>query len=105
MARKSKEITLGDIEIRENSWIAKIAAKKLRVATVAIVINKTIYLHNISRKHFLQNKKWVKHELCHVRQFQQYGFISFIFMYLWQSLLNGYRGNKFEIAARQAENL
>src|SRR5688572_21611441 len=97
--------SLNDINIKENSWIAKFAAKKLHASNVAIVIGKTIHLHNATRQQFLQNEKWLKHELCHIRQFQQYGFLNFIVKYLWESYKRGYFNNKFEIEARKAENL
>lgn len=92
-----------EYSIKENSWIAKLAAKKLGTNNVAIVIGKTIHLHNTSKQNFLQDERWVKHELCHVRQFQQYGFINFIAKYLWESLQHGYYCNKYEIEARKAE--
>ena len=44
--------------IKENSWIAKLAAKKLSSENVAIVIGKTIHLHNVSKEDFL--KKYVE---------------------------------------------
>ncbi len=89
--------------IKENSWLAKIAAKKLGTSSVAMVLGSTIYLYNTSRKEFLQNEKWVKHELCHIRQYKQHGLIGFIIKYLWESLRKGYYNNQFEIAARKAE--
>lgn len=92
-----------DYFIKENSWIAKLAAAKLRSNHVAIVIGKTIHLHNTSKQQFLQDKKWVKHELCHINQFQQYGFLNFIVKYLWESIKHGYYNNKYEMEARQAE--
>ncbi len=92
-----------DYSIKENSWIAKFAAKKLRSDKVAIVIGKTIHLHNTSKKQFLLNEKWVKHELCHVKQFQQNGYLPFIIKYLWESIRHGYYNNKYEVEARKAE--
>ena len=91
--------------IKENSWIAKIAAKKLKSLSVAIVIGKTIHLFNVSKENFLKDEKWVKHEMCHVRQFKKYGYFNFIIKYLWQSWKHGYRNNKFEVEARLAEEL
>ena len=91
------------ISIKENSWIAKIAARKLRSDNMAIVIGNTIHLHNVSKDHFLQDQRWVKHELCHVRQFHQHGFATFIFKYLRESLRHGYFHNKYEIEARESE--
>ena len=70
---------------------------------MAIVIGKTIYLHNTERPEFLQNKPWVLHELKHVEQFKQHGFLPFIFLYLFESMRNGYINNKYEIEARAAE--
>ena len=89
--------------IKENSWIAKIAAFKLRTKRVAIVIGKTIHLHNTSKEDFLKDERWVNHELCHVKQFQQHGFVPFIAKYLWESIKNGYYNNKYEVEAREAE--
>ena len=92
-----------DHSIKENSWIAKIAAAKLGTKRVAIVIGKTIHLHNTSEQEFLHDKRWVKHELCHVRQFSEHGFVPFIFKYLWESIKHGYYNNKYEAEAREAE--
>jgi hypothetical protein len=88
---------------KENSWIAKIAARKLNADKVAIVIGKTIHLFNVSKDVFLKDEKWVKHEMCHVKQFEKYGYFNFIIKYLWQSWKHGYRNNKFEVEARLAE--
>ena len=89
--------------IKENSFIARVAAWKLNCGKVAIVIGKTIHLHHVSRVEFLQNKRWVLHELKHVDQFRQHGFLLFIFLYLWESIRNGYTNNKYEVEAKAAE--
>lgn len=89
--------------IKENSLIAKLAAKKLNAKSVAIVLGKTINLHNVSKENFLQDTKWLRHELCHVQQFAQHGNFSFLIKYLWESLRNGYYNNKYEEEARAAE--
>lgn len=91
--------------IKERSWIAKLAAWKLGAGKVAIVVNRTIHLHNTSRQEFLQNKKWLLHELKHLEQFRRYGFFRFIFLYLYESARHGYTNNKFEIEARAAEDI
>lgn len=90
--------------IKENSWIAKLAAKKLQSENVAIVIGKTIHLFHVSKEDFLKDEKWVKHEMCHINQFKKHGFFTFIFKYLWESVRVGYFKNKFEAEARDAEN-
>lgn len=81
------------------------AARKLNVTKVAIVLGNTIHLYNTDKETFLKDERWLKHELCHVKQFREHGFFSFIAKYLWESLKKGYYNNKFEIAARAAENL
>jgi len=90
--------------IKENSWLAKIAAKKLHTSSVAMVLGKTIHLHNTTKEDFLKNTKWVKHELCHVQQFKQYGFFMFVIKYLYESIKVGYYNNKYEVEAREAED-
>lgn len=91
------------VRIRENSFIARIAAWKLGTRNVAIVIGHTIHLWNCPEEAFLQQESWVKHELCHVRQYEQYGVAGFIIRYLWESLRKGYYNNRFEVEARAAE--
>ena len=91
-------------KIKEGSVIGRLAAWKLKSDKVAIVIGKTIHLHNTGRSEFLENKQWLYHELKHVEQFKKHGSFSFLFLYLWESMRHGYRNNKYEIEARAAEN-
>lgn len=91
--------------IKENSWIARIAAWKLKSHSVAIVVGSTIHLHNSSSAEFLKNEKWLKHELCHIHQYRQHGLVGFIVKYLWESIRKGYYNNKFEVEARAASEL
>jgi hypothetical protein len=91
--------------IKENSWLAKIAAKKLRSTSLAMALGSTIHLHNTSKEEFLQDKKWLKHELCHIAQFKKHGYIIFLTKYLWESLKKGYYNSKYEVEARAAEEL
>jgi hypothetical protein len=79
-----------ELNIREHSWVARMAALKLRSQKVAIVIGSTIHLHAVSREEFLQDSRWVRHEMCHIRQFKKYGHIPFICRYLLESLRHGY---------------
>ncbi|MCP9752846.1 DUF4157 domain-containing protein [Ferruginibacter sp. HRS2-29] len=94
-----------NFRVKENSWIARIAARKLKAASVAIVIGSTIHLYNTSKEDFLADAAWLKHELCHVEQFRRHGFFTFIFKYLVESWKKGYYNNKFEEEAREAEKL
>ena len=89
--------------IKEHSRLAKLAAWKLGATSVAFVLGHTIHLYNVSKKEFLQDEAWLRHELCHVRQFEQHGFFSFIVKYLWESIRHGYYNNKYEAEARRAE--
>ena len=91
--------------IKENSWLARLAAMKLKSPSMAIVWGKKILLYNTSKKDFLQNEKWLKHELCHVKQFKEHGMFVFPVKYVWESLRKGYYNNKYEAEARKAENL
>ena len=83
--------------------MARIAAWKLKSSSVAIVFGSTIHLWNSSKEDFLRNERWLKHELCHIRQYKQHGYIGFIVKYLWESIRKGYYNNKFEVEARAAE--
>lgn len=91
------------VRIKENSWVARLAAAKLKAGKVAIVFGSTIHLHNTSREEFLKDKNWVCHELKHVQQYKQYGFAGFIARYLFEWMQKGYYNNKFEAEARQSE--
>jgi Domain of unknown function (DUF4157) len=94
-----------NVRIIENSFFAKLAARKLRCDCVAITLGNSIHLHNASRKQLISNERWWKHELQHVKQFRQYGFLRFVFMYLLESIRMGYYNNRFEVEARHAELL
>jgi hypothetical protein len=93
-----------NFRIKEQSWLASLAAWKLGARSVAIVFGNTIHLCNTSRTEFLMNESWLKHELCHIRQYRQYGLLNFLLRYLWESLKKGYYQNKYEAEARAAEN-
>lgn len=90
--------------IKENSWIAKLAARKLKGNNAAIVLGRTIYIYGVSKERFLANKRWLRHELKHVEQFERYGFFTFLFKYVWHSLFHGYHDCCFECEAREAES-
>ncbi len=70
---------------------------------MAIVFGRNIYLIGIPAKEFIKDKIWLQHELKHVAQYRQLGFIFFIASYSWESIKNGYHNNKYELEARNAE--
>lgn len=90
--------------IIENSLLARFAALKLKEPKIAMVLGSKILLFGVSKSQFLANEKWVKHEMAHIRQFKQHGFLPFIGKYLVESLRNGYYNNKYEAEARAAED-
>ncbi len=91
-------------QIKENSWLARLAARRLGTENIAVTIGNTIHLYKATREEFINNRKWVYHEICHVRQFRKYGLVRFLFLYSWETLRHGYRRNRFEIEALAAEN-
>ncbi len=91
------------VRIRENTMLAKAAARAMKADKIAIVFGRSIHLHNTSKEEFLQNKRWVRHEIAHVKQFEQHGYIKFIAAYLLESFNKGYEFNKYELEARKKE--
>lgn len=89
--------------IKENSLLAKAAAFKLGEKRVAIVLGRTIHLHNCDTKTFLDNDRWLRHELTHILQFRKYGLLKFVFLYLIESIRHGYYNNRYEVEARMSE--
>jgi hypothetical protein len=89
--------------IHENSWLAKIAARFMRVQSVAMVLGRTIHLHGASRERFLSDTPWMRHEACHIKQYQHFGFFGFLWRYLSEHLRKGYYNNALEVAARASE--
>lgn len=91
------------VKIKEQSWVARLAARKLKAHSVAIVFGRTVHLWNISRRDFFGQTALVLHELEHVRQYRRHGFFSFLFLYLLDWVRHGYYNNRFEKEARAAE--
>ncbi len=89
--------------IREDSTIARLAARKLGSPNVAMVIGKTIHLYGVTAADFRKNPSWVAHELQHVRQYERYGTVGFLLRYFYYSLSKGYYHNPLEAEARAAE--
>jgi hypothetical protein len=89
--------------IRENSLWAWLAAKRLKSEKMAMVLGRTIHLHNTTAEELLQNRRWLRHELAHIRQVQELGSFRFLWLYTLESFRNGYRQNRFEVEARAAE--
>lgn len=91
-------------KIKENSWVARLAAKYLKAYSAAIVFGNTIHLHNSSQQNFLADTRWLRHEAAHIKQYERLGFFRFLILYATELLINGYHNNKFEAEAREKEN-
>ncbi len=91
--------------IREQTFIARVAAFFLKGQKVAIVIGSTIHLHGTKEAELLESISWLRHELKHVQQYRQQGKWLFLIKYLWKSLHRGYWNNPYEIEAREAERV
>lgn len=89
--------------IKERSFIARFAARRMQSLQIAMVIGKTIHLHGVTREQFLKDPYWVRHEVCHILQYQELGLLPFLWHYLIECKKVGYHANRFEVAARAAE--
>lgn len=91
------------VYIKEDSHFAFLAAKKLKGRRMAMVLGRTIHLHNVSIADFLKDKSWVCHELRHIHQFRQHGNVLFVLKYLTEWVKHGYTNNRFELEASESE--
>lgn len=89
--------------IKVNSFWAFLAARKLKTSNIALVIGRTIFLHQTTAENFMLSKRWLLHELKHVEQFQRLGSFRFLWKYLVESITKGYHQNALEVEARAAE--
>jgi hypothetical protein len=67
-----------------------------------MTVGNTIYLFGVNKADFIKHKKWLLHEMEHVRQFKRYGFFRFIALYLLETMKKGYYNNRYELEARQS---
>ena len=90
------------IKIKENSRIAKLAARINKQDRYAVTIGRTIYI-NCSEEEFFARTWWMRHELTHVKQYNRYGVGRFLATYLFYSLFRNYSDIPFEKEAIAAE--
>jgi len=87
------------VELRYSRWIPALGGLASGTGrVVAVTLGDTIIVHPASAV----STRLLRHELAHVRQWRAQPW-SFAWRYAWQHLRHGYRDNRFEIAARQAE--
>lgn len=89
--------------IKENSLFARLAAWKLKSSGAAIVFGNVIHLYGVDRQAFLMHTGWVRHEVCHVKQYRKYGYLRFLWLYVGDWIRVGYWNIPFEKEARMAE--
>ncbi|WP_018630426.1 hypothetical protein [Niabella aurantiaca] len=89
--------------IKENTFIARLAVRKLKTKNVAMVVGHTIHLYGVTKEAFLADERWVRHELKHIEQYKRYGVLGFLFRYLIQTIRHGYYNCPLEKEARAAE--
>jgi len=90
------------IKIKENSKIAKLAARINKSEKYAITIGRTIFI-NCKEEEFLSQTWWVRHELTHVEQYNKLGIGRFLATYLFYSVFHNYSDIPFEKEAIAAE--
>lgn len=88
------------VALRYARWLPGIAGllSGMRQAAAAVTLGNTIVVHPSVRI----TERLVKHELEHVRQWQQNRW-SFPVRYVLNHLRYGYEQNPFEVEAREAE--
>ncbi len=91
------------IYIKEHSWLAALAARKLQTPRVAMVIGHTVFLYGASRDEFLKTTSWRLHECRHVWQYEEWGMLRFLLLYVLDWMRKGYYNNRFEADARNFE--
>ncbi len=61
----------------------------------AITVGNIIFV-SCSRKEFIEDKRWVKHEITHVNQYKRYGLIGFWKRYFAMLIIYGYNNHPME---------
>lgn len=89
--------------IRENSWLAGLAAWRMKSSQMALVLGRTVHLWGATTAAFTKNTRWLRHEACHIKQYQQHGILPFLTRYFKEWVQKGYYQIEFEKEARAAE--
>jgi hypothetical protein len=59
--------------------------------------------YTILQEDFLSNVKWVRHEIAHVKQFQEEELFGLFLSYLLETFNLGYEFNRYELEAIKRE--
>lgn len=98
-----KELLPPGTRIQEQAWLAWLAARCLGTRRVAVAWRSSILLWGVNRPDFLANAAWVRHEVCHLKQYRRYGTAGFLLRYGLGWLRYGYQQHPMELEARAAE--
>ena len=90
------------IRVVENSKLAKLAAKIKKEDRYAITFGRTIFISG-TKEQFFAGIGWLRHELTHVQQYQKYGVLRFLTLYLVYSIFHKYSEIPFEKEAIAAQ--
>lgn len=88
------------VAVRRASWLPAIGGALSRMGrpAAAVTLGRTIVVH----PDVPVTPRLLKHELTHVKQWQQNPF-TFPARYVWNFVLHGYEANPYEMEARAAE--
>lgn len=88
------------VSVRQAAWVPAVAGRMLGMnrPAVAVTLERTIVFHPSAEI----NVRIMRHELAHVRQWEQHPF-TFFLRYALQNLRYGYDNNPYEVEARAAE--
>jgi hypothetical protein len=59
--------------------------------------------HHVYTAHKFLTETELKHEYCHVLQYEKYGFFGFLMKYMWYQMKYGYDKNPLEVEAIEYE--
>lgn len=89
----------GPVQIREANAIVKFAGLFTGDGgAVAVTIGNTVYV----LPEFRNDNEVICHELVHIAQKNRVGRFKFHLYYLWETILSGYKNNKYEVEARES---
>ena len=92
------------LTVKRDSLLAKIACRQMKTKAVALVLGRTIHIYGVNPIYLLGNREWLAHELVHVKQYEKYGVIRFLWLYIWEWIKHGYLDSRYEKEAREGEN-
>ena len=92
------------IRRRYNSWIPQLLNVGAITLYPFILFSSTVYT---MKRNLREPMHLFKHEYIHIEQVRRMGWFKFYFLYIIESIKNGYEDNKYEIEAysRQTEPL